>query len=358
MESSRFDSLTRGLAARSPRRAVLGLVTGLGLGVALLAETEEKKKKKGKPFCLDGRNVSAKNKKQKKKLRKKGATVGKCCVPDCDGVRCGGDDGCGGTCGCGAGTVCAAGTCETCTVTCTGNAATCGAALQTALNGGGNVYACPGLYAVPAVTGFRVAVPGTSLYGAGSGDDQASDTILDAEGGGDYPVINSNEPSPVSLSGLRITGNNNTIGPGGIFAFGDLTVEKCAIVDNTGGTAGGIAVSASLTMSNSQVSGNTGTAANGPGGILLAPDASVLPSTITNSVIDGNTGNTVGGVSFITKNALQTLTVDNASQITNNTANGTVTAGGIAHSGPGSANATGATVTGNTDQQCSDVTGC
>ncbi len=38
-------------------------------------------------------------------------TVASACVPACDGLSCGGDDGCGGTCGCGVGALCHAGGC-------------------------------------------------------------------------------------------------------------------------------------------------------------------------------------------------------------------------------------------------------
>lgn len=366
MEYTRFDALVQRWAETGTRRRVLGALGALGLSTSLFVlpevDAKKKNKKKTKRFCLNGQNVKAKNKKKKRRLRREGAVRGRCqeCTPVCptDG-SCGMDDGCGGVCGCAGGSICVAGTCETCTVTCAGTATECGADLQTALDAGGDIYVCPGLYAASA--GFDIPLADTRVFGAGSGDDQASDTILTVEGA-DATVVSIPPSAPgtaIALSGLRITGSNTTTNPGGIWNSGaSLTVDACAIVGNeAGGVAGGIYTTGPIVLSNSLVSGNT-CASNCPGGIF---QMLVLPgdtSLITNSVIDGNEGEAVGGISVALPLGNHVFTVDSASQVTNNVANGTVMAGGISAVGIGTADATGATVTGNTDPQCSNVTGC
>ncbi|MFN8663081.1 MAG: hypothetical protein U0075_14430 [Thermomicrobiales bacterium] len=369
MEHTRFDTLVQQWVAVGTRRRVLGILAGLGVGLSLLPDDGEasnrnnkKNKRKKQRFCLNGENVKAKNKKKKRRLRREGAVKGRCqgCTPTCpaDGT-CGMDDGCGAVCGCGGEAICVAGNCESCTVTCTGSATQCGTDLQTALDGGGDVFVCPGLYA--AASGFAVSVSGTSVYGAGNGDDQASDTILSVQGA-DATVVSIPPSGPgfeVTLSGLRITGSNTTASPGGISNIGaSLSVDNCAIVGNEAGdVAGGIYTTGPMVLSNSVVSGNT-CATSGPGGIA---QLLVLPADtglITNSVIDGNEGQTVGGISVTLPLMGQTFTVDSDSQVTNNTTTGATLAGGIAKFGIGTADATGATVTGNTNPQCLNVTGC
>jgi hypothetical protein len=372
VEQTRFDALVQQWTENGTRRRFLGVLAGLGIGGALLADEGEAgsnnkhKKKRTKRFCLNGKTVKATNKKKKRRLRRKGAVRGRCkgCTPTCptDGT-CGMDDGCGGICGCGAGTVCGDGTCVECTVTCTGSPEECGAELQTAIDGGGNLYVCPGRYARN--IGF-VAPSSTPLniYGAGPGDDPATNTILDATGG-NATVLNTSTVATgeaVTLSGLRVTGGDAAAAAGGIFNAGALlTVKNCAVVGNTTGglTAGGIYTLAALTMSNSLVAGNA-CDLDGPGGIQINQSMAGTASTITNSMIDDNTGGKIGGILVALFDAGHSLTIDSTSQVTNNTArSGSPEAGGIANpQGLGSVDATGAKVTGNTNPQCKNVTGC
>lgn len=369
VDYQRFDDLAQWIASGGTRRSVLGLLAGAGLTTALLPDAEAKKKnnnnnnnnnknkKKKKRFCLNGENVKAKNKKKKRRLRREGAVKGRCqgCTPECPtNGTCGGDDGCGGICGCAGENVCVSGACEPCTVTCTGDAATCGAALDAALLVGGDIYVCPGLYA--ASTAPFTILPATTIYGAGSGDDQASNTILDAEGG-NRPVIFAPTPSVLSLAGLRITGGNNAAGAGGISSNSfDLTIDNCAVVDNAGSSVGGVQSVGSFTMSNSLVSGNTST--GNVGGMIVTGLLVGDTMTITSSVIEGNTGSIIGGISVATPVIGHTFTIDSTSQVTDNVASGVSQAGGISHTGVGTATANGTTVSGNTNPQCFGVTGC
>ncbi|MEZ4561388.1 MAG: hypothetical protein R2853_01455 [Thermomicrobiales bacterium] len=103
MDAPHFDHLSKSLArlaGRRPLARVLATLPLVGAGGLLAGETAarrkrrggaqaEKKKAKKKPFCLNGQAVSA-TKKKAKKLRKQGATPGKCpgCIPDARSATC------------------------------------------------------------------------------------------------------------------------------------------------------------------------------------------------------------------------------------------------------------------------------
>ena len=138
---------------RAGRRCVL--LGGLGLA-GLFGQTEARKKHRRRNVPRPGRGP-ARNARSAAPGWCKDAT-GRCapqlasgCTPaTCPPTACGSlPDGCGGTlsCGCPANQICLrSGVCQPCTVTCTGTPVACGTALQTALNGGGTVYVCPGRY--------------------------------------------------------------------------------------------------------------------------------------------------------------------------------------------------------------------
>lgn len=91
MDGKRFDHVTRALHSAAPRRGILGLMLGGGVGLLGLTETQAKRRKK------------------RKKKGKGSPPVA--CTPACQGKACG-DDGCGGSCGgCGA-VSCMAGACS------------------------------------------------------------------------------------------------------------------------------------------------------------------------------------------------------------------------------------------------------
>lgn len=367
MDRVQFDAMARGFAASSSRRWLLGALTGSALSVIALSEDAAAKAKK-QHYCLNGANVSAKSKRKKRKLRKKGAVRGKCkgCMPTCPAGTCG-DDGCGGTCACAVESLCVDGACQACNVTCDSDPATCGAALQAKLSAGGNVVVCPGRYKPETASGFLInhSTP-TTVVGAGSGADPDANTVLDQQNAVDSMVFwIGNMDAKVSLSGLHMTGGTGTAsGPGGFLSWSRnlLEVDDCSFVGNTGATeGGGFQHQGPLTMTNCLVSGNEAT--TGPGGIYLKPQSPGDEIGISSSVITGNSADAFGGVLFQTRFSDQSLTVASSTKITGNTITAATgeRAGGIAMTTTGdlgSANATGATISGNTSPQCLNIGGC
>lgn len=386
MDHSRFDQCARTFGRYLSRRRFSHLAA---LTLALLYpgnpfadgaagknkhsnDKNKNKKKKGKreTFCLGGQNVQAIGKKRKRQLFRRGAIRGACgCIPQCDLVSCGGNHGCGGPCGCNVNAVCDQGTCRACTVVCSGTGAECGAALQDALAAGGTVVACPGRYA----GNFTTKLPFT-LIGAGSGDDQWEDTILDAQGNGHVLEITNKIDIDASLQGVHVTGGKIGLDVGAgirMHGGGNLTIESCSITNNaTVELGGGIAAKAALSIRNSRVTGNS--SFGGGGMFLYGPSAE-----IHNTLIAENTAQGVGGgirsqmavITFVASTLESneasdvgggvasnqgTVIFDSASQVTNNVAkNG---GGGIFASG-GSIQRNGVLITGNSTPECIG-TGC
>jgi RTX calcium-binding nonapeptide repeat (4 copies) len=115
-------------------------------------------------------------------------------------------------------------------------------------------------------------------------------------------------PIDVTISGLRVTGGNNTSAylgggnGGGIQSFGevDLTLSRMTIAGNSAdGQGGGVAIVTAgevndLTIENSTISGNS---ANGVGGGVAFTSGSGGELEVRNSTISGNeAGNDGGGV--------------------------------------------------------------
>lgn len=386
MRDDLVERLTRVLAQGLNRRGL----ASLGVAVTLMTRPAVgAKKKKKKTLCFQGQTVLA-TKKKYKKLLKQGATRGACaaCTPTCLGKACAADDGCGGTCArCDARSFCDGGTCAPCAGHCRGEVCD-GADLQTALNAGGPVQACPGRY-----TGTFSLGANVTFLGAGEGADPVSNTILDAQGQGrtlDVPTgvtaamqdvritggdTNGNSGGGVRVNGAlemtRCTVHQNTsdgASGGGVGNFGTLTMTDCTVSKNHGGTGGGIlhggAATAPLTMTGCTVTENTSpnfgagihhasnqlmilnsctvsanTSDAGPGGLIL-PTANQT-AQITATAFTGNTGNGNGGAIWNSG----TITFDAASSVTGNTAIGGVGAG-IYNTGTVTLN--GATVSGNT----------
>jgi predicted outer membrane repeat protein len=96
-------------------------------------------------------------------------------------------------------------------------------------------------------------------------------------------------PNPslvVAISGLSITGGNQTYG-GGLLNFGTLTVSNTAFANNTAGTSGGGGVYnvTALTLNNCTFTGNTVTANTAGGGINNISSGTV---SINNCTFTGN----------------------------------------------------------------------
>ncbi|MFT4040432.1 MAG: hypothetical protein QM692_19790 [Thermomicrobiales bacterium] len=405
MDRSTFDLLAKGLVSTTPRRALLALLAAAPFGVLSLDDAEgkkknkndHKKKRKGRKrrFCLNGTNYRTKRKRRKRRLRRQGAVRGRCpnpgpdtCTPVCPPTGCGADDGCGGECGCTAGNVCANGACEACTVTCTGSPTACGAELAAALLIGGDIYVCPGLYE----GNFSAGINGTAVYGAGSGDDPATNTIVD--GANAARVFSVPQLTETTFSRLRIiNGNAGNFSAGGAInvdtvLFGttarDLTVDRCVFAGNKAGSGGAIATFSNLYLSNSQFTGNEATF-NFGGVLNLSGQTFAEVSTITNctftdnssaswggviysanqtinvsaSTFSQNTGLDGGAIAFDGSSSANELNLDSATSITNNTATDAGSpAGGILNNAPAVTNLNGATVANNTPTNCTGVTGC
>jgi hypothetical protein len=240
------------------------------------AAGKHRKHKKKATLCLNGQTIQASSKKKQKLLRR-GATAGACCTPTCNGTSCGGSDGCGGTCGCSGSTVCHEGTCRACTVTCTGSDISCGLRLGQALEVGGDVFVCPGRYA----GNFVVTKTGTTLVGAGPGEDPRTNTILDGRGGG--TVVACNGQLTAFIGGVRITGGKPNAAAdqdiafgAGVVSFGaDLQINNFSIVDNHAQDGAGITATHRLRMTHGTIERNIATEAGG-GIFLVSPESSSI----------------------------------------------------------------------------------
>lgn len=396
MDATTFDDMTRS-AGRSLSRRGFGRLAGVGAVAAALlpalkeapaaeakrrrAHAEHNLRGKKAIMCFENSTIRVPKKKRKSWL-KRGATRGACsgCVPTCPAGSCG-NDGCGGTCACAAGSVCAEGMCQTCTVTCSGTPAECGAALAQRLIPGGAVYVCPGVYAGP----FTVTTA-TQIYGPGSGSDPSRSAILDGQGASSTVTVGVEIPAV--FTGLRIINGAASQFGGGIFGnFGSrLTVTACVIDANTASDGGGVFFFGVLEMTDTQVTNNTAFPGGGGGisGSSGLPDTSMLRNClisgnsgavggsgsgggvtlvdvnmdIIGTEISNNTGRATGGLDVNVFNVLPVVTVDAGSKVTGNTALAPISAGGI-NGGGGTVTVSGATVSGNTNPQCfGTVTGC
>lgn len=376
-------SLTRRRLGRLLRDGVsLALVTA-ALGDAFQDASarkvhgEHNRRQGGKKtvMCYDGETVRVSTKRRKKWLHK-GATRGKCagCAPICTPGTCGGD-GCGGSCACDAGTVCDGESCQPCNVLCTGTPTACGEALNTAIlsaSAGDALYICPGTY-----QGIYAPAVSIALYGAGDGDDPTTDTILD--GGGVNTVLSLRVPE-ATVAGMRIT-NGNGLAGGVEVGSGDATVLNCTMTGNTAIFFGGglIVTSANLTIRNSTISDNTTNL--GGGGLYFAGATGEISDCVIsgNTALDGGGGIHADGVTLsisgtaITDNdastgvttvggglrlAAGTTTLDSACSITGNKAGPGASGGGIFGESGAVAALNGATVTGNTPDQCAGTVSC
>lgn len=351
MDDLHFDALTRSLTSPETRRrfltglAALPVVGGL-LGILDMEETDAHgRRKRRKKAHKHGKGRRRKHKHKRKKPQPQ-------CTPACEGGLTCREGVCGVACGSdfcpAASEICVDGACTACTVTCAASNHTCdGAALQAALEAGGNVYVCPGRY-----TGNFVTTPFTTLtlVGAGNGTNPASATILDVQGVA-LPTLIMNAMVKSTVKRVRIVGKGDC--SGGVFAEGgsESQLTDCAIVGGGGATCDG----AALTMVNTSIATLTGCFLGGgtarKGGAIYANNASV---TLDNTEISGNTAEEGGGV-YLT---FATLNVKAGSRITGNTATKTDAGGGIFTEGSSNVTiATGATVSGNTPNNCEPAVG-
>ncbi len=139
--------------------------------------------------------------------------------------------------------------------------------------------------------------------------------------------------STVSLSGMTITGGNNTMSAGGgiVNDVGTLTLTGVHITGNTAQRGAGIFnFNGALTMTNSTISGNTAAGYDNPNGGTSGGIENLGGTlTVTNTTISGNR---VTGFNFngggITISSTNNVTVTN-STVTRNEAAGASSAGGV-----------------------------
>lgn len=378
MYGSCIDVLSRALANAHSRRAAVHLLGGglLGLASQVVSNAEGKRrkqhrrneakrksntsaegKKKKSTFCLNGQTVITSSKKKRKQLASSGATPGACA---------GRPSTCTTTAQCGAGAICVSGRCQPCSVTCSGDGAACGTALQQRLDQGGTVYVCPGRYV------GRFGARAVKIIGAGSGDDPATNTILDAQGSG--RTLSLAESMTVSLAQVQITGGRlDNVSGAGIYAEnGDLTIDSCAIKGNVSTAPGGglFIRGGRFQMNDSTVEQNE--ASSGAGMYIVGTQqAKIATSRIelneasagagiwveatelvtTRCEINRNTAE-MGGGGFLVWRTTGILTLDSATRVTNNVVTRTNSTGwrggGILSYSGGQVRLGGATLEGNT----------
>lgn len=301
-------------------------------------------------------------------------------------------DGCGGTLNCGAcgnptpicvdnvctactadgqcpsGQWCNAGSCQACDVCPSGCTFFSPQAAIEAAAPGSTLRICPGIYPPISVS------KNLTLIGQGRGDAPDRDTIFDAENNGTVVTI----PAGViaTLADLRITGGAS----GGVFCEGDVTLNRCTVIDNArfiGAGGGGLLSAGTATLSECVVRDNhafqaggihhegTGTltldntlvtqnhAEGGTGGGVVAgnPLAGNCAVHILNgSAITSNQAAGAGGGLYVTPNAATDLASSVA--ITGNKAS---QGGGIFAEGGATINVNSATVEGNVPNNCVGV---
>lgn len=102
-----------------------------------------------------------------------------------------------------------------------------------------------------------------TLIGAGDGDDESSNSILQGESGFTSVVTITPANAVVTLQGLLITGGNSPEG-GGVFNRGALTMTDVTVSGNTANSGGGLYNAGSgVTLAGCSVTGNTAAAGGG-----------------------------------------------------------------------------------------------
>jgi hypothetical protein len=150
----------------------------------------------------------------------------------------------------------------------------------------------------------------------GSGADELT---IDAQGNSRVFLVDSGVDA--TIRGLTITGGSSN-GGGGVYIFGDLTMDSVRVTGNsTSDRGGGIYVYGTLRLSSSSVDGNS--AASGGGGIYVNDTAY---ATISLSTIDANEAYYGGGL-YGYLGSGDRLEIDR-STISYNTAVGTWSIGG------------------------------
>lgn len=240
-----------------------------------------------------------------------------------------------GECGhaCPANNLCLAGVCTACTVTCAAADHTCDtAALQTALNNGGTVVVCPGLYSGSIAVADLAAL---TIIGAGDEDDPATNTVLRSlsiTGVTTFAMSQVrvrgfvNDASCPFPSGISISGSGATLTDCAIAAIGpkfcntrsaftSSTVEmvKCLVTGSYRYFYGGLLVDGGkLTLRGSTFRQNY---TLDDGGGLRAINGAVVKLLDGTTVTDNRADGDGGGIYAV---AGSTVTISNDSSVTGN----------------------------------------
>jgi predicted outer membrane repeat protein len=226
-----------------------------------------------------------------------------------------------------------AGTCTACTVTCGAADHICdGAALQTALSGGGTVVACPGLYTG---TISVTSIPSVTLVGAGDGADPAANTVLRdlivssvtafamshvrVHG---FARSGCEDSNGISISGSGAILTNCTIADIGpkycdaVSAFTSSTVEMvdCLITGGYLSNYGGLQISGGQLIIRGSAIRQNYTLADG-GGLHVRNDAVV--KLLDGTTVTNNKADQLGGGIYATSGG--TVTISSDSSVTGNT---------------------------------------
>jgi predicted outer membrane repeat protein len=245
---------------------------------------------------------------------------------------------------CGEHQLCVDGACQACDV-CLPVGACAYDTVQAAIDdrdGPSTIHLCPGTY----VEDIDIFLREVTLIGAGQGEQETSNTILQGTGTGVGSVVEATKSC--SLHRLRVTGGD----PFGIdhvdfTSSSTLTMHDCTVMANTGGVNAGIfanltgctirdnhgggdgggiraGVSVTVTLTDCLVTGNEGSTG---GGIAMTPYGGQL-LILDNTLVSNNIAQTRGGGIYNNSGELRLI---NGSQVTGNTA--TFFGGGIYNTG-------------------------
>jgi hypothetical protein len=188
---------------------------------------------------------------------------------------------------------------------------------------GNTIHICPGRYQETLTIHQNL-----NLIGAGAGA-TLNDTVIDGAGSTGVVML-IQEGVTASLIGLHITGGQAIGQPGGITNQGaSLTMTDCSVVGNSASvSAGGMAnQTGTLTMTNCTIEGNS--APQQGGGLVNLGGTVTLITTrviMNQQTAPGDEMKTQKGGGIF--NTAGTVKLQNASFVTDNTANGGLGAGG------------------------------
>ena len=172
--------------------------------------------------------------------------------------------------------------------------------LQDAINDietgpGATIVVCPGRYPQANITVNK----SITIVGAGDGENEASDTILDAGGAGLVALVDVGVTA--TLRGLRITGGSREDQGGGMFHQGaSLEMIDCTVIGNTSHdfAGGGFYVNGgALTLTRCHVTANS--AGDGGGiynnnGVVTLDESTVIENEPNNCAPVGSVANCSG----------------------------------------------------------------